>query len=77
VLKHLGLVWIRETPNGPLKINRHYRNMTIPSDMAGVFGSRAVSCQYRHFDSGNTTSEQPQSHQATSGIGNLSFIVSN
>jgi len=40
-------VWIREMPNGPFKINRHYKNMTIKSEMVVVsrrcLGSRAVS----------------------------------
>ena len=43
----LGPVWIREMPNRSLKINCHYKNMTIKSKWrlwrVGCSGSRVIS----------------------------------
>jgi hypothetical protein len=46
------LVWIYEIPNGPLKINRHHKNMTIPSDMAVVPRGYSTIVTSAHGDGG-------------------------
>jgi len=57
-----GVLALYLGPNGPFKVNRHYKSMTIPSDMTGVFGFT------RHFD-------PVKAPQETSGTGNLSFLL--